>query len=60
MQETRRFLQAQVERFESAEGMRGWFLWSWEGPGGWGVRGLVERGVVPQPLGERGGVGVCS
>ena len=60
VQETRRFLQAQVERFESAEGVRGWFLWSWEGPGGWGVRGLVERGVVPQPWGERGGVGVCS
>ena len=59
VQQTRRFVEAQMESFEQG-GAKGWVLWSWEGPGGWGVRGLVEKGVVPQPLEDRWFGGECS
>ncbi|KAF2168000.1 glycoside hydrolase family 5 protein [Zasmidium cellare ATCC 36951] len=46
---TRMFLEAELEAFE--EGARGWFLWSYKGPGAWGLRNLVEFGVLGKGVG---------
>ncbi|KAH9842280.1 glycoside hydrolase family 5 protein [Teratosphaeria destructans] len=55
---TRMFFEAQVEVFE--RGARGWFLWSWRGPGGWGLRELIAEGVLGERVGEREFGGLCG
>ncbi|KAF2770727.1 glycoside hydrolase [Teratosphaeria nubilosa] len=55
---TRMFFEAQVETFERAA--RGWFLWSWSGPGGWGMRELIAEGVLGASVGEREFPGLCG
>jgi len=41
---TRLFLEAQMDVFE--EYSEGWFLWSYHGPGAWGLNNLFNAGVV--------------
>lgn len=56
---TRMFLEAQLDVFE--EYSEGWFIWSYQGPGAWGLRNLVEYGVIgPNSINERMFPSQCS
>ena len=48
---TRQFFEAELEAFD--KGTQGWFVWSWKGPGGWGMENLIQNGVVGQSLHDR-------
>jgi glucan 1,3-beta-glucosidase len=48
---TRQFFEAELEAFE--KGAQGWFVWSWKGPGGWGMENLIQNGVVGQNVHDR-------
>lgn len=48
---TRKFFEAEVEAFE--KGAQGWFIWSWKGPGGWGMENLIKNGVVGKDVHDR-------
>jgi glucan 1,3-beta-glucosidase len=48
---TRQFFEAELEAFE--KGAQGWFVWSWKGPGGWGMENLIQNGVVGQSVHDR-------
>lgn len=54
---TRMFFEAEVEAFE--EGAQGWFIWSWKGPGGWGMENLIKHGVLGKNLDDRAFDGIC-
>ncbi|KAG9850945.1 glycoside hydrolase family 5 protein, partial [Aureobasidium melanogenum] len=41
---TRKFMEAQLDIFE--EYSEGWFLWSYTGPGAWGMGNLFNAGVI--------------
>ncbi|CAD0101351.1 unnamed protein product [Aureobasidium mustum] len=41
---TRKFMEAQMDIFE--EYSEGWFLWSYTGPGAWGMGDLFKYGIV--------------
>lgn len=55
---TRKFFEAELEAFE--KGAQGWFIWSWKGPGGWGMENLIREGVVGRSLGDRKFRGQCD
>lgn len=57
-QATRKFFEAELEAFES--GAQGWFLWSWKGPGGWGMENLIKEGVVGESVRDRKYEGQCK
>ncbi|THY49986.1 glycoside hydrolase [Aureobasidium pullulans] len=49
---TRKFMEAQLDIFE--EYSMGWFLWSYTGPGAWGLGNLFKAGVVgPNKITDR-------
>jgi glucan 1,3-beta-glucosidase len=48
---TRKFLEAELEAFE--KGAQGWFIWSWKGPGAWGMENLIKYGVVGENVEDR-------
>lgn len=48
---TRMFFEAELEAFD--QGAQGWFVWSWKGPGGWGMENLIREGVVGKQLNDR-------
>ncbi|KAF2861227.1 glycoside hydrolase family 5 protein [Piedraia hortae CBS 480.64] len=41
---SRRFLEAELDAFERAS--RGWFLWSYKGPGAWGLDNMMRYGLM--------------
>lgn len=51
-QNTRRFIEAQLDAYEKAAG---WIWWTWktEGAPGWDMGDLIKAGVFPQPLSDR-------
>ncbi|KAI9760217.1 MAG: basic helix-loop-helix protein [Chaenotheca gracillima] len=55
---TRMFVEAQLDVFEART--RGWFLWSWKGPGAWGFLNGVQGGWFPDRLGQRKFPHVCD
>lgn len=55
---TRMFFEAQLETFESHA--RGWFVWSYQGPGAWGLNNAVEYGLIGQSVNDRMYPGQCS
>lgn len=55
---TRKFFEAELEAFE--KGAQGWFIWSWKGPGGWGMENLVREGIVGQGVKDRKFKGQCN
>jgi glucan 1,3-beta-glucosidase len=55
---TRKFFEAELEAFE--KGAQGWFVWSWKGPGGWGMENLIREGVVGQSVEDRKFAGQCD
>jgi glucan 1,3-beta-glucosidase len=55
---TRQFLEAELEAFE--KGAQGWFIWSWKGPGAWGMENLIKHGVVGENVEDRKHRGQCG
>ena len=53
----RRYIEAQLDVFE--RNTQGQFIWSYGGPGGWGVENLIQAGAYPKN-GERLYPGQCS
>lgn len=47
---TRAYLEAELDTFEYAS--RGWFFWSYRGPGLWGLQNLFEYGVLGSLTGK--------
>lgn len=45
---TRKFLEAELDTFEAYS--EGWFLWSYSGPGAWGLKNLFAAGVIGPKL----------
>jgi glucan 1,3-beta-glucosidase len=48
---TRRFVEAQLDVFERSS--RGWFIWSYKGPGAWSMERMFELGVVGPKITDR-------
>jgi len=48
---TRQFVEAQMDAFEHSS--NGWFIWSYHGPGGWGLDNMVQAGLIGTPVTER-------
>lgn len=50
--EMRRYIEAQLQSFENADG---WVWWTWktEGAPGWDLGDLIANGVFPQPIDSR-------
>lgn len=57
---TRRYLEAQMDTFEQVVG--GWVFWNFktEGSGEWDAFKLLDAGIFPQPLGARKFAPACS
>ncbi|KAI4718724.1 glycoside hydrolase [Aureobasidium sp. EXF-10727] len=56
---TRRFMEAQMDVFEEYSG--GWFLWSYTGPGAWGMDNLLKAGVIgPDHITQRQFAAQCN
>ena len=55
----RRFVEAQLDAFETG---RGWFFWTWktEGAPGWDMQDLLQTGIFPQPMDNRRHSGQCG
>ena len=58
VEQVRRYVEAQLDVFEKSAS--GYFLWSWNGPGGWGIKGNIEKGTMPNPVTERLYPGQCD
>lgn len=48
---TRKFFEAEMDAFEHSS--NGWFLWSYKGPGAWGLTNAVEYGLVGDKITDR-------
>lgn len=46
-----RYVEAQLDTFEAHSS--GYFFWSWGGPGPWGFKSAVDKGVIPNPVTSR-------
>ncbi|KAE9962506.1 hypothetical protein BLS_000594 [Venturia inaequalis] len=57
--QTRRFIEAQLDAYESNAG---WLFWTWktEGAPGWDLGDLMRNGVFPNPVTERMFAGQCG
>ncbi|TID16152.1 glycoside hydrolase family protein [Venturia nashicola] len=57
--QTRKFIEAQLDAFESREG---WLFWTWrtEGAPGWDLGDLLQNGVFPSPVTSRQYAGQCG
>ncbi|KAF1353235.1 glycoside hydrolase superfamily [Delphinella strobiligena] len=55
---TRKFLEAELDTFEAHA--RGWFMWSYTGPGAWGYANAVEYGIIGKDVTARDFPGQCS
>lgn len=51
VEQTGKYVEAQLDTFE--ENSSGYFFWSWGGPGPWGFKSAVEKGVIPNPVTSR-------
>ena len=58
VEQVRKYVEAQLDTFEANS--NGWFLWSYGGPGGWGVDNLIDVGAFPNPVTERKFGGQCG
>lgn len=54
----RQFIEAQLETFEAHA--RGWFLWSWNGPGAWGAKNLFQYDLLGPTASSRQYPDICS
>ncbi|KAK5120134.1 hypothetical protein LTR85_006615 [Meristemomyces frigidus] len=51
VQATRKFLEAELDAFEHSS--RGWFMWSYKGPGAWGMTNAVKYGLIGAKVTDR-------
>ncbi|KAI7382911.1 hypothetical protein KC328_g11522, partial [Hortaea werneckii] len=51
VQATRKFVEAQLDAFE--RGSKGWFMWSWKGPGAWGLQNAAKYGLIGEKVTDR-------
>ena len=51
IQATRKFVEAEMDAFEHSA--RGWFMWSYKGPGAWGLDNAVKYGVIGNKVTDR-------
>lgn len=58
VEQVRRYVEAQLDMFE--KNTSGYFFWSWGGPGAWGLREGIEKGIIPNPVTERKFAGQCE
>lgn len=58
VEQVRRYVEAQLDTFETSTS--GYYFWSWRGPGAWGFKEGVEKGVIPNPVTERRFEGQCG
>ena len=58
--DTRGYIEAQMETFEART--QGWIFWTWrtEGSGEWDASRLIEAGIFPQPLTSRKLGAICD
>jgi glucan 1,3-beta-glucosidase len=56
--QTRMFFEAQLEAFEHSS--QGWFMWSWNGPGVWGMQNLIQYGIVGNRVTDRLNSSYCG
>ena len=57
VEQVRRYVEAQLDAYESGDG---YFIWSWNGPGGWGLQNGINNGFIPNPVTSRKYPGQCS
>ncbi|TKA24097.1 hypothetical protein B0A50_06837 [Salinomyces thailandicus] len=55
---TRKFLEAQLDVFEHSS--MGWIIWTWNGPGGWGLRSMSKYGIIGNQVTDRKYPGQCQ
>lgn len=55
---TRMFVEAELDTFEQHS--RGWFVWSYKGPGAWGLTNAVEYGLIGSNVTDRAFPNQCS
>jgi len=55
---TRMFLEAELDAFEHSA--RGWFMWSYKGPGSWGLTNAVQYGLIGEKVTDRMYPNQCS
>lgn len=48
---TRKFLEAQLDAFEHSS--QGWFIWSYKGPGSWGLANIMQYGILGESVANR-------
>jgi len=51
IQATRKFVEAEMEAFEHSSA--GWFIWSYKGPGVWGLDNAIKYGVMGPKVTDR-------
>ena len=55
---TRKFVEAELDAFEHSS--NGWFMWSYKGPGAWGLDNAVKYGLIGEKVTDRMFPGQCS
>lgn len=55
---TGKFFEAQIDAFEQTAA--GWFVWSWKGPGAWGLQNLIQQEIIADHVTERKYAPQCS
>jgi len=55
---TRKFFEAQMDVYEA--NTKGWFMWSYDGPGAWGLKNAVQYGLVGARVTDRMYPGQCK
>lgn len=58
IQATRKFVEAELDTFEAHA--RGWFMWSYKGPGGWALENQVKYGLIGNKVTDRKYPGQCN
>lgn len=58
VQATRKFLEAELDAFEHSA--RGWFMWTYKGPGAWGLANAVQYGLIGEKVTDRMFPGQCD
>lgn len=53
-----KYVEAQLDTFEANSS--GYFFWSWGGPGPWGFKSAIEKGVIPNPVTSRNYGNQCA
>ena len=58
VKQVRMFVEVQIQTFEQYSS--GYFIWSWGGPGGWGIKNLIDKEAFPNPITNYKYPGLCT